>query len=359
MSPTLALATRVAEVRARGEAAWSLSTPTFPEPDLPPDMDGSWVRLSPPLGLPELRAATRDALFGNWILPDHDIMVTAGAKAALFSILRAALKPGDGVLVPVPCWPSYFDLCAAAAVNAVAFPTDASSGFALDIERLVQSCETRNIRAVMLSNPCNPTGRILEARELHDLAALCQARRMLLIVDQSFSGIVFDHAMWAASVTPGFDRLVLVDSFSKNAVLQGARVAAAMVPGDLLDPTVVAHQTIVSAAPTPGQKLALHALETGAQMPRLDVQRAMVAEFIRGQGWACHDQAGTFYFFPQLPDIAGFRQRAEERNMFLLTGDAFGAGYDRHFRFCFCKPEDELATILQRLTEDRPHHAGV
>lgn len=358
-SPTLALATQIAQARGRGDDALSLSTPTFTAPGALPDMDASWTRLSPPKGLTELRAAAQEALFGRWSLPDHEIMVTAGAKAGLFAILRAALDPGANVLVPQPCWPSYFDLCAVANLNAVGFPTQAADGFALDIAQMTRICEARDIRAVMLSNPCNPTGRILGSRELEDLACLCKAREMLLILDQSFSSIIFDEAAWARSVVSGFDQLVVVDSFSKNYLLQGARVAAALLPGWLVERAVSAHQTIASSAPTPGQKLALHAIETGSDMPRLDVQRRLAADFIQAQGWACHEQGGTFYFFPEVPDMGQFQRHAEARNVFLLTGDAFGAGYERHFRFCFCKPEAELVSILQRLGEYGPGHDRV
>lgn len=348
-SPTLALATQIEQARARGEPAWSLSTPTFPEPHDLPDMDASWVRLSPPLGLPDLRKAAQETFFGRWSLPTHEIVVTAGAKAALFSILRAALDPGAHVLVPVPCWPSYFDICAAAGLNAVAFDTLLADDFALDIPRLAREAEACNAGAVVLSNPCNPTGRILRGRELADLAALCRERGMLLIVDQSFSGIVFDSEVWAESVVPGFDRLVIVDSFSKNHVLQGARVAAAAVPDWLVDAMATVHQTVTSSAASPGQKLALHAIETGMRLPQLDVQRGMVAEFIRDTGWRCHDQGGTFYFFPEVPDIDAFTRRAAARHVYLIPGDAFGARYGRHFRFCFCKPEAELGAILDLL----------
>lgn len=151
---------------------------------------------------------------------------------------------------------------------------------------------------------------------------------------------------------------MIVDSFSKNHVLQGARVAALAVPDWLVDAAATVHQTVVSAAPTPGQKLALHAIGAGRRLPRLDAQRGMVAEFIRARGWRCHDQGGTFYFFPEVPDIDAFTRRAAARNLYLIPGDAFGARYGRHFRFCFCKPEAELGTILDLLTEARPADAG-
>ncbi len=355
-SPTLQLASEVEQARARGEEVWSLSTPTFPEPQAFPQGDASWVRLSHPKGLPELRDRARLHFFPNWTLPDYECVITAGAKAGLFATLRAALAPGAYVLIPTPSWPSYFDICSAAGLNGVAFETDLASDFALDLARLESEAQASGARAVVIANPCNPTGRILPAAELAALADLCRRQDMLLVLDQSFSHVIADAGAWAASVVPSFDRLVLIDSFSKNNILQGARVAAALLPKWLVEPFVTVHQTIVSAAPTPGQKLALHALDTGFAMPSLAAQRAMAAAFIRKKGWRAHDQKGTFYFFPEVPDIDAFRAIAKSRNVFILTGEAFGTRYGRHFRFCFCKPEAELARIIDLLEAAGPAH---
>lgn len=350
-SPTLQLASDIEQARARGNEVWSLSTPTFPAPRDLPQVDATWVRLSHPKGLPELRERARAHFFGNWSLPDHGCVITAGAKAGLFATLRAALAPGSYVLVPTPSWPSYFDICAAAGVNGIAFETDLSSDFALDLDRLEHEAASSGAQAVMLANPCNPTGRIVPADELADLADLCRRLDMLLVLDQSFSQVIFDAPAWASSVVSNSDRLVLIDSFSKNNVLQGARVAAALVPKWLSETFVTVHQTIASAAPTPGQKLALHALDSGFSMPSLARQRAMARRFIGTRRWRTYDQEGTFYFFPEVPDIDAFTAFARSRNVFILTGEAFGTRYGRHFRFCFCRPEDELAHVIDLLSE--------
>ena len=347
-SPTLALAREIEHARAEGRDAWSLSTPSFPVPTSLPAVEESWLKLSAPEGLPDLRASARAAFFGRWDAPDHSCVITAGAKAGIFAVLRAALKPGARVLLPGPAWPSYEDLCRSAGCAPVSLPR-AANGFALDMTEM--RAQARDADAVMLANPCNPTGRILPADELAALASLCEQRQLLLVLDQSFSSVIFDQAAWRASVTSAFDRLVLIDSFSKNNLLQGARVAAALVPLAIKDDVIAAHQTIISAAPTPGQYLALHALKHGQSMPDLSAQRARAEAFIAQRGWSCYPQQGSFYFFPKLPDRKTFQERAAHHGVYILAGDAFGAAYGAHFRLCFAKPLDELETIFERLSE--------
>lgn len=348
-SPTLELANAVAAARARGEKAWSLSTPSFPDMVEIPKPDPSWAKLSPAMGMPELRDQARRHFFGHWSLPNHRCMITAGAKAGLFAAISTGLAPGHRIVVPTPAWPSYFDICTAAGATPVPMNTSAETDFALDFDRLQSVVEDCAPSAIMLANPCNPSGRILPPEELRTLAEICRDKDMLLLLDQSFSNIVFDQSLWHASVTDVEDNVILFDSFSKNHLLQGARVAAAMVPDHLADAFIAFHQTLLSAAPTPGQKMALAALASGKTFPPLDRQREMARSFIQDMGWQSTSQDGTFYFFPRLPKIEKFVAFAHSKNIHMLTGAAFGEGYENHLRLCFGKSEQELQQVFNLL----------
>lgn len=347
-SPTLELANSIAVARSRGEEAWSLSTPSFPDTPALPAPDQSWTRLTPAEGLPELRAQARARFFGHWDLPDHSCIITAGAKAGLFCALRASLSPGTRVILPTPTWPSYADICALAHVTPVFLPTRTKTGFALDLDKLEQVIKQHRPGAIILANPCNPTGRILPPESVAGLQQLCDRHTMLLMLDQSFSNVVYDHDAWRASKTGASQNTLLFDSFSKNHLLQGARVAATMVPKRLAKTFVATHQTIISAAPSPGQKMALAAFAGDASAP-LDHQRAMTYDFISSMGWDHSPQEGTFYFFPRIPDIEAFEAFAREKNIYMLTGAAFGSGCENHMRLCFGKSEGELAHIFDLL----------
>lgn len=348
-SPTLELANTVAAARARGEQAWSLSTPSFPDVQTLPAPDASWTKLTPATGSPELRAMTRNHFFGNWPSSDHICVITAGAKAGLFAALRSALAPGASVLLPTPAWPSYVDICFAAGVTPIPVPTAADLDFALRVDMLENVMSVHNPRALILANPCNPTGRIMPPSELDHIAALCRDNNMLLMLDQSFSNIIFDMDAWRTSVTSLSNNILLFDSFSKNHLLQGARVGAGMIPAVLADAFVTLHQTILSAAPTPGQKMALASLKSNESLPSLSRQRDIARAFIDEMQWRVYPQQGTFYFFPHVADIENFVSFARSQNVHVLTGQAFGVGYENHFRLCFGKSEEELRQILDRL----------
>ena len=350
LSPTLAIAQAVDRRRSLGEKAWSLSSPSFPVPEKLPDISGDWFKLSEPAGIPELRKKAQDAFFGKWIAPQHQCIVTAGAKAAIFSIFKTITNTGDTVIIPQPAWPSYIDLALAAGAKPITIKRLTDS-FCIDILELKTLVETRRPKAIIISNPCNPTGRITPRSELKELVKICNIFDLYLIIDQSFSSIVFDHNSWKTSVITDVRKLILVDSFSKNFLMQGARVAATLVPNDISEHVIRMHETFMSSAPTPAQKIALWAMEWENSMPDLSQQRNLAKRFILEMNWSSYPQQGTFYFFPKIPNMEEFSKRAKDNGIFLLQGDAFGAGYKDHFRLCFGKSVDELKTIFTKLSD--------
>lgn len=351
-SPTLELVTTIQKARARGEVAFSLSTPSFPA-DMPPvTLRPDWGRLTEAAGLPGLVERARDLLFGRWHAPDHRVVVTGGAKAALFSILRALVPPGSAILVVAPFWPSYEDLAAAATLNMRTVQTDLATGFAIPVDEVDRLAEVSGARAIVLANPNNPTGKVYSRRELDALLDIARRRSLILVLDESFSEFVHDREAWRSGAVDADPSLLVVNSFSKNFHLQGLRLGACLVHRRLFEPVVTVHQTILSAAPSLSQHVALELLESGAvTAPDYGAQRAMALDFVRRMGWRAHAPEGAFYVFPEVRDLEGFRHAAAARKVHILTGDAFGIPYGRHFRLCFGKPEAELREILDRLAD--------
>jgi aminotransferase len=351
-SPTLELVTTVQRARARGEEAFSLSTPTFPT-DLPPlPLQSDWGRLTDAAGLPALVDRTRDLLFTRWHAPEHRVIVTGGAKAAIFCLLRALVPPGAAVLVIAPFWPSYEDLAAAATLNMRTVQTDLSNGFAIPVNDVERLAEVSGAGAILLANPNNPTGKTYSRDELQALLDIARRRSLVLILDESFSEFVYDRQAWDAGSIPADPALVVVNSFSKNFHLQGLRLGACLVHRRHFEATVTVHQTILSAAPSLSQHVALALLERGeVAPPDYRAQREMALRFVARAGWRAHPPEGTFYIFPEVRDLETFRREAARRNVHILAGDAFGIPYGRHFRLCFGKPLPELAEIFDRLAD--------
>lgn len=358
-SPTLSQAERVASMRAAGLEAHALSNPTFADQGryLSDMLPGLSTLLTPVSGLAPLRARLRAHLFSRWSLPEHEVLLTAGAKAALYAILRTLCVPDDEVIILSPHWPSYDDLALMGFFRPRHFHTGAANGFRPDIallERFITH-EAPRARVIILSNPNNPTGRIYQPDELQALLDLAEARDIAVLLDESFSQIVHDPGAWQASVARASRQLYLVNSCSKNFHLQGLRLGLALVPKHALGDVIAVHQTLNGTASSASQHLMqwyLDELETnGGQNTDLSRQWQMMWQFIREQGWECYPSSGTFYFFPRIPDATDFHQRMERIGVFALPGGVFGRPYHDHVRLCFGRDARELQALLARMRE--------
>ena len=350
-SPTLELAAAIDEARRAGQTIYSLSTPTFEDRGITASgRDGPKTTLSPAAGLDELRDKARAHLFSKWQPSEHDCVICGGAKAAIYCILRVMLSPGDRVLIVSPHWPTYEDTAELAHLDARFLETRAENDFAIDAHSLEAALEQSNAKAVVCSNPGNPSGKILSHRELELLRDRTAAAGAILLIDESFSGIVFDPQKWHDATCAADDHVFVVNSFSKNYHLQGLRLGACLVPPGRSAQVIAAHQTIFSAAPTPSQNMALQVIEARSDDGHdYAEQRRLILEFIAEQNWPHVATEGSFYVFPRIDGIDLFRQELEAHGILSLPGEAFGAPYKDHIRICFGKPLDEVHALIDTM----------
>jgi aspartate aminotransferase len=223
--------------------------------------------------------------------------------------------------------------------------------FTLSAGNLASLVDSSGAKAIVLSNPNNPTGRIHSAEEITALWEVARAREILLLIDESFSGVIFDHEKWRSSTCLPYQKLVVVSSFSKSHHLQGLRVGVALAHKELLDEMTAAHQTVLSATPTPSQAAVMAFLEGEGQPVDYRRQRRAALDFVHSQGWSCLAAEGSFYLFPRVAEVDAFHARAKERDVFVLRGSAFGACYTDHIRLCFGKPMAELEETFSALND--------
>ena len=352
-SPTLELAAMIERARSAGQTVYSLSTPTFEDRSSEVGAAGPLkTTLSPERGLDDLRSCAHDILFSKWALPSHECVITGGAKAAIFSVLRTSLQPGDRLLIVSPHWPTYEDLARLAGVEPVFLATRAEDEFGINRNALKAALQETSARAIICSNPGNPTGKIYSGEEFGILSDEADRAGAILIVDESFSSIVFDQEKWNASTVADRASVFVINSFSKNFHLQGLRVGACLLPITSVDAVMSAHQTILSAAPSPSQQIAL-SIGEHASVNSHDYaeQRRMMLDAITRLGWQHLPTEGTFYLFPRVSSPETTRAMLQDKGIFALPGEAFGTPYHDHMRICFGKPIAELEAMLKILED--------
>ena len=180
------------------------------------------------LGLLRLREAISDYVASDYHLtydPSSEILITVGVSEALDLALRAILNPGDEVLYHEPCYVSYSPSIALAHGKAVAIGTDEKNEFKLRPDAL-RAAITPKSKALLMNFPCNPTGGVMTADELEEIAAICREHNLLVITDEIYSELSYSDTHTSIASLPGMrERTIFLHGFSN--VIRRARPFAA------------------------------------------------------------------------------------------------------------------------------------
>ena len=280
----------------------------------------------------------------------HCAMVTAGTAGALTLACLAVLGPGDEIIIPDPYFVIYPTLARIAEAKAVL--CDTYPDFRMTAER-IEPCITEKTKAVLINSPANPTGVVLHAKEVADIATLCRDRGILLITDEIYDEFVFPPTQHASPASTRDDVLV-IRGYGKTYGCTGWRMGYAAGPKTLIDGMLKLKQQTFVCAPSVLQHALVGAydIDLGPLISRFTKRRDMVVDIL-GDVTELVVPEGAFYAFPKIPskhDMCGmeFISKAIEHDVLVIQGDIFSK-HDTHFRISFAVPEDKLEHGLQTL----------
>ncbi len=315
-------------------------------------------------GLPELRNSIADYLTGLHGRPvgTERILVTSSGMTALMLMAQALIDEGDNLVIVAPVWPN---IAAAVTVmggepRLVSVDRQPGGGWRLDPERLFAACDSRT-RGIFVNSPSNPTGWIISAEEIAALLAFARGRGLWLIADEVYSRIVYGNR-----AAPSFldqseseDRLIVVNSFSKNWAMTGWRLGWIAAPGDLLPQLEKLVEFNTSGSPTFLQHAGVVAIRDGEPFIERFVARCRAARDVAIDGLsACRRVEvarpdGAFYAFFQVDgmrDSLAFAKEALRRTKVgLAPGSAFGPMGEGFLRLCFARDPQQVGEAIERL----------
>jgi len=376
-SPTLAMGARARVLKARGVDVIDLSVGE-PDADTPEAIKEAAVRAlaagrtkyTPAAGLPELREAIAEKLARVNGLPyrAENVLVTVGAKHAIFLALQALCNPGDRVLIPAPYWVSYADQASLVDAEPVILPTREEDGFKLRPEVLSEAVQ--GARVLILNSPHNPTGAVYTPEELAALGeVLAEAPGCWVISDEIYEPFVYDGARNESllRLKPELqERAVVINGFSKAYAMTGWRLGYAAGPQPLVAAMTTLQSHATSNATTFAQVAAIEALQ-GSQasvetMVRTFRERRdlLLAGLRRLPGLSCPTPQGAFYLFPKVSGLFGRTwrgqviQSSQQLAELLLEGAATATvpgtafGTEGYLRLSYAASTERLAEALDR-----------
>jgi aspartate/methionine/tyrosine aminotransferase len=351
-SATLAISSRARELRAEGRDVISFGAgePDFPTPEhivaaaTRAAADPANHHYTANAGLPSLRAAIADytKTYSQVQVAPDQVLVTNGAKQAIFQAFAALLDPGDEVLLPAPHWVTYPAGIELADGVPVTVPTDAADGFKVTPE-LLEARMTPRTKLLVFVSPSNPTGAVYSAEEARAIGEWSIANGVTVLADEIYQRLVYgseEVAPSIAAVAPGLEDVVLVNGVAKSFAMTGWRVGWLTGPADVVAAAARFQSHATGNVNNVAQAAALEALtgpqETVVEMREaFDKRRQTMFSMLSGApALSCVEPEGAFYVFPGVQGLLNDRYPTseslaegllEEAGIAVVPGDSFGA----------------------------------
>jgi aspartate aminotransferase len=368
-SPTLKVAADAERLRRQGVDVVDLGAgePDFATPEHVKQaahaaLDSNFTKYTPSAGVQEVREAVaqRYRLDHGVEIKAEEVILTAGAKQALYNAAMALFNPGDEVITHGPFWPSIGDQIKLADATPVIVQTHMEDGFTIKAQPLIDAITPRT-KAIIVNSPCNPTGALITESEMARLADAAAARGLWIIVDYTYERLIYEpvpHNLMKVLFERMRDKTVICSGASKAYAMTGWRCGWIVAPKELVTQCNVVQGHSTSNINSITQKAAIAAL-TGPQ----DGVKLMLDEYRKRRdavhGWltadpriVCVKPGGAFYLFPYIADLLspnGLRSSGEfaeallkEQAVAVTPGEGFDApGF---FRLSY-------ATSIERLKE--------
>jgi len=315
-------------------------------------------------GILELREAISEKLFkenGVSADPDNEIIVTPGAKHALFCTILTLVNPGDEVLIFNPSWVSYEPIVKMVRAIPIKISLKEENSFLIEKEIIEHKITSRS-KIILINTPNNPTGRVYKERELQVIAEIAQKFNLFVISDEIYEKIIFDkNKNISIASLPGMkDLTITINGFSKAYAMTGWRLGYLAGPNKIVKEILKVHQHTATCAPSFVQKAGVAALKgpqdcVSKMSAEYEKRRNILLEgFSKIPGLSYIKPEGSFYIFAnisltKLSSIEFARLLLDQAQIAVTPGRSFGESFDSYIRISYTTKEEKIRDALNRM----------
>ncbi|WP_284141317.1 pyridoxal phosphate-dependent aminotransferase [Virgibacillus sp. LDC-1] len=374
-SSTLAISAKAKELKQEGYDVIGLGVgePDFNTPPSILDaatkaMNEGKTKYTPSGGIPDLKAAIINKFNVDNALEykQENIIVTTGAKHALFTLFQVLLNEGDEVIVPTPYWVSYPEQVKLAGGIPVVVEAEEENDFKITPEQL-EAAITSRTKAVIINSPSNPTGMMYHAAELEKLGEICLKHQIMIVSDEIYEKLIYtnDEHVSIASLSPALkEQTIIINGVSKSHAMTGWRIGYAAGPQHIIK-AMTNHASHATSNPTSiAQYAALAAYNNTEEDPTIEMRRIFSERLellyqllIDIPGITCTKPNGAFYLFPNVAEAAKMNGFAhvddwvtallEEEKVAIVPGSGFGA--PNNVRLSYATSSELLVEAAKRM----------
>ncbi|HLR79954.1 MAG TPA: pyridoxal phosphate-dependent aminotransferase [Bacillota bacterium] len=373
-SSTLAISAKAKELQEEGHDVIGLgvgepdfNTPKFIIEAAKQAMDDGLTKYTPSGGIPKLKQAIVKKFKEDNTLQysPQQIIVTTGAKHALYTLFQVILNEKDEVIVPAPYWVSYTEQVKLAGAKPVIVQAQEENNFKLTAEQL-EAAITKNTKAVIINSPSNPTGMMYNKEELTELGKVCLKHDIFIVSDEIYEKLIYtdDEHISIAQLSPQLkEQTIVINGVSKSHSMTGWRIGYAAGPEKIIQAMTnhVSHATSNPTSVAQYAALAAYEAESDATTEmqnvfseRLDTLYELLIDI---PGISCRKPSGAFYLFPNVKEAVamnGFETAddwasalLEEEKVAIVPGSGFGA--PNNVRLSYATSKELLVEAAKRI----------
>jgi len=364
-SATMKAANTANKMREQGIdiISFTLGEPDFDTPkhicDAAADaMYSGETHYAPGAGIPGLKNSIAEKLCKENKLDAKasEILVTPGAKQAIFEIMMSVLDDNDEAVLFDPAWVSYDPAIKFAGANTTWVPTDPEKGFKpVDMEEYI----TDRTKIIVVNSPGNPTGAVYDKQTLRNIADIAIDNDILVLSDEIYEKIIYDQEHLSIGSFEGMqDRTITVNGFSKAYAMTGWRLGYVHARPDIIKGMLKIQSHSVSSATSFVQHGGIAALE-GPQEPvkemvdRFRSRRDLLIDGLNGLGIKCQKPGGAFYAFADVSEYGDGSTIAEkllmDAHVAVTPGSAFGESGSNFIRISYATSLERIQEGLERI----------
>ena len=315
-------------------------------------------------GLKELKEEIAKFLQRRYDLtydPVHEMIVTVGGSEGIDICMRAMLDPGDEVLIPQPSYVSYEPCAILANGTPVIIELKAENEFRLTAEEL-EAAITPKTKLLVLPFPNNPTGAIMERKDLEAIAEVILKHDLYVLSDEIYSELTYTDNHVSICNLPGMkERTILINGFSKSHSMTGWRLGYACGPEVIIKQMLKIHQFAIMCAPTTSQYAAVEAMRNGdadvqEMKAEYNVRRKYLLKRFAEMGVDCFEALGAFYVFPCIKEFGMSSEdfattMLKSKKVCVVPGTAFGDCGEGFLRISYAYSMENLKIAMDRFED--------
>ena len=291
---------------------------------------------------------------------NDEVLITVGGSEAIDLAIRAMVDPGDEVLIPQPSYVSYVPCVALAYGKPVIIELKEKNQFRLTKEELLEKI-TDKTKILVMPFPNNPTGAIMERKDLEEIAKVCVEKDIFVISDEIYGALTYnDEPHVSIATMPGMkERTILINGFSKAYAMTGWRLGYTAGPALIMKQMTKIHQFAIMCAPTSSQYAAVEAIKNGdkdveVMRESYNQRRRFLLKAFEEMNLECFEPFGAFYMFPSIKRFGmtsdEFANRLlQEEKVAVVPGTAFGDCGEGFLRISYAYSIDNLKEAVGRL----------